>query len=73
MSALIEDLSHIKDWDDSVTSGEKRQVFILLKTIRDSGNANMLATAPYLQEHFNLTRVVARKAVLDWYQGRDSA
>ena len=39
-----------------------------LEKLRQSGKINMMGAAQYLQDEFNLSKVEARKILMDWFK-----
>lgn len=53
------------------TTELEREIFQYLNELRDSGETNMLGARPYLEAHFAMDRLDARKYLTMWMNNFD--
>lgn len=54
-----------------MTKPTQKEMFEYLVDLRDSCVVNMYGAAPYLQDHFNLTRQEAKEVLSAWMKSFD--
>lgn len=49
---------------------DKQVIFEFLEDLRSSGKINMMASVPYIEHTFQLTRIEARDILIEWMESK---
>ena len=65
---MCEDCLNAEDLQDKMVDDEfwRREVYLYLEQLRETGETNMFGAGVYLEKHFELPKDKARKYLADW-------
>jgi len=65
---MCEDCLSAEDLPDKMVNDEfwRREVYLYLEQLRETGETNMFGASAYLEKHFELPKIEARKYLADW-------